>query len=186
MKKSELIHQLIEQTKHHILIIKGLKTKDITILTGKSDDHSWSVLECIEHLCRYADYYLPVISKAIQHANVGHEDSEFHSGWLGNYFAESMLPNSPKSKKMDTFKSMNPRFGELRKDVLIQFENQLQEIIILLEQSRNKKALQKRIPISISKLIRIKTGDAFRFVINHHERHLQQALKAEKHYQATQ
>jgi hypothetical protein len=178
MKKSELIQLLVNQTKDHLSLVQTLKTKEKSKLEFKANDQSWSTLQCIEHLCRYADYYIPAINNVIINVKLGKKDSNFKSGWLGNYFAESMLPDSPKSKRMSTFKNMNPSDGIIRNDVLFAFEAQLNQLIDLLESSRKKEILNIRIPITLSKFIRIKTGDTFRFVINHHERHLRQALRA--------
>ena len=77
-----------------------------------------------------------------------------------------------------TFKNMNPIDGNVRSDVATIFEAHLIHLVNLLESSKEKEILNKRIATTLSKLIRIKTGDTFRFVINHNERHLRQAMKA--------
>ena len=74
---------------------------------------------------------------------------------------------------------MNPANSQLDKRVIDEFLDQQKEMLRLLEAS-NKVSLNKaRTNISISKLIRLKLGDTFRFVIYHNQRHLVQALKIE-------
>jgi len=54
--------------------------------------------------------------------------------------------------------------------------NAIEQIILLelLNQSRNVSLNKVKIDTSISSLIKLKLGDTFRFVINHHIRHLKQ------------
>jgi hypothetical protein len=58
--------------------------------------------------------------------------------------------------------------------VLDEFAEQQQMILELLETARTKNLRSIRIPISISKLIKLTLGDTFRFVIAHHQRHFVQ------------
>jgi hypothetical protein len=52
-------------------------------------------------------------------------------------------------------------------------ENQT-ALIDLLNAARNVNLKKVKIPISISKIVRLRLGDAFQFVIYHNERHMQQ------------
>jgi len=89
------------------------------------------------------------------------------------YFVESMLPK-PKPNKAKTFRSMDPIHSRLDKSVIDRFIEQQDSMIKLLEISKNKNLNRIRIPVSISKLIKLKLGDTFRFVIYHNIRHIQQ------------
>ena len=71
-------------------------------LTWKEKTDSWSILECLEHLNLYGDFYLPQMEKSIKNTTFKNEN-EFRSGLLGNYFAKTMLPEE-KLNKMKTFK----------------------------------------------------------------------------------
>lgn len=138
-------------------------------------DNEWSVLECIEHLNKYSEYYLPEIKKSIQHAQSPCQ-LYFKSGLLGNYFAKSMLPKK-KLNKMKTFKSMNPIGSKLDKSVLINFQNHQYLTLELLEQAKTVCLTKNKTGISISKWIKIRLGDTLRVVIYHNLRHLLQAEK---------
>jgi hypothetical protein len=169
---SQLLQSLIEQTQAHIHYVEQLKHIPIEKLNYKIADDSWSALACIEHLNRYGDFYLPEIQKQLAiHAQP--TKPYFHSGILGNYFATSMLPKA-KMRKMKTFKSMNPLHTKLNKDVLDKFLNQQAEFIHLLKVAQYKSIQDIKTSISISKWIKLRLGDTFRFVINHNTRHIEQ------------
>ena len=66
MKTDLLIQQLIDQTFKILDQGQKLNSFDLETLTWRPNESSWNILECIEHLNRYADYYLPEIREAIQ------------------------------------------------------------------------------------------------------------------------
>ena len=181
-----LVTDLMNRTKQLILEAEALKEKSGEQLNFKQHPESWSVLECLEHLNLYGRFYLPEIEKrittfplrrGIEGEDVKHYfDPVFKSGWLGNYFANSMLPKE-ELKKMKTFKNMNPLNSKLDKKVIDEFISQQEQMLRLLEESRKISLNKTRTAISISKLIKLKLGDTFRFVIYHNQRHMVQAYR---------
>lgn len=172
MQSESLIKSLIEQTRQIINQVERLKKYNLHTLTWKKNQNSWSILECLEHLNLYGDFYLPQIEEKIKNSNTK-MDVEFKSGFLGNYFAKSMLPKE-KLNKMKTFKDKNPLNAKLEKNVMDEFINQQIRLLDLLNQSRNVSLNKVKIETSISSLIRLKLGDTFQFFINHIIRHLNQ------------
>ncbi len=173
MNSTTLINELTDRTTNHLNRAQQLLDLDTETLNYKSNAESWSVLECIEHLNRYGDFYLPELKDRIQNAqHTG--DGEFKSGWLGNYFANSMLPKE-KGGQMKTFKSMNPVGSKLSKETLHKFIRQQQETLVLLEAANNVCLTKTKTGISITNLIKLRLGDTFRVVIYHNGRHLLQA-----------
>lgn len=172
MQSEQLIQSLLEQTKQIINEAEQLRSFDLPTLTWRENETSWDILECLEHLNRYGDFYLPVIEKKIKTSHT-QADFEFKSGLLGNYFAKSMLPKK-KLNRMKTFKGKNPLHAPLDKSVIDTFINQQFKLLDLLDQSRNVSLNQVKIQTSISRLIKLKLGDTFQFFINHIIRHLRQ------------
>ncbi|MGB0929892.1 MAG: DinB family protein [Chitinophagales bacterium] len=148
-------------------------------LNWKASEKEWSILECIEHLNRYGDFYLPEITQRIAAASKKEGNMVFKSGLLGNYFAKGMLPKE-KLNKMNTFKSMNPSGSQLDKSTLEKFINQQKQMLDLLQQARNIDLNKTKTSISISTLIKLKLGDTFRVVIYHNQRHIVQANKVKE------
>lgn len=177
MQSENLIQSLIEQTRKVINTVEKLKDNDLQTLTWKHDQNSWSILECLEHLNLYGNFYLPEIESKIKNSTTKSE-SEFKSGFLGNYFAKSMLPKD-KLNKMKTFKDKNPLNANLDKSVIDKFIEQQVKLLDLLSQSRNVSLNKVKIQTSISSLIKLKLGDTFQFFINHIIRHLKQIEKIE-------
>ena len=172
MQSEKLIATLIEQTKQIISQSELLLNCDSKDLTWKKDADSWSILECLEHLNLYGDFYLPEIENKIKNAS-SKNDAEFKSGFLGNYFAKSMLPKQ-KLNKMKTFKNKNPLNAKLDKMVIETFISQQIKLLDLLNQSKNISLNKTKTGISISSLIKLKLGDTFQFYINHMIRHMKQ------------
>lgn len=175
MQSEKLIQSLSEQTKQIINQVEKLKENDSQMLAWKETPVSWSILECLEHLNLYGDFYLPQIKHKIKNSNTKTE-AEFKSGILGNYFAKSMLPKE-KLNKMKTFKDKNPLNAKLDKSVIDKFIHQQIELLDLLNKSREISLNKVKIEISISSLIKLKLGDTFQFFINHIIRHLHQIEK---------
>lgn len=176
MQSENLIQSLIEQTRQIINQVEKLKINDLQTLTWKENETSWNILECLEHLNLYGNFYLPEIENKIQNSKTSKADLEFKSGILGNYFAKSMLPKG-KLNKMKTFKDKNPLNATLDKTVIDKFINQQIKLLDLLNQSRKVSLNKVKIETSISSLIKLKLGDTFQFFINHIIRHLNQIDK---------
>jgi len=172
MNAALFIQQCIEQTRQIINQVEKLKSYDLATLTWRANPTSWSILECLEHLNLYGNFYLPQIEDKIKKSNTKNE-LEFKSGLLGNYFAKSMLPKE-KLNKMKTFKDKNPLHAQLDKGVIDIFLSQQIRLLDLLNRSNNISLNKVKIETSISSIIKIKLGDTFQFLINHMIRHLKQ------------
>lgn len=173
MNAQQLREELIQLTQENIMKVSAFQQLPIDKLTERRTPESWSVLECIEHLNRYGKFYIPEISNRITTSTYT-ESKTFKSGWLGNYFAKSMLPKE-KQNKMKTFTSMNPLNCSLDKNVLTLFLNQQKQILKLLEASAQTDLSKVKTSVSISKWIKLRLGDTFRIVIYHNLRHILQA-----------
>lgn len=172
---TDLIQDLVERTRNNINAAERFDQLTFKTLNHKNNPDSWSVLECIEHLNRYGEFYIPEIKNQIE-ASKYTATEKFKSGWLGNYFANSMLPKE-KLKKIKTFKSMNPIGSDLNTAVLTQFIDQQHQLLDVLNRSKKVNLSKTKTGISISKWIKLRLGDTFRVVIYHNQRHIVQAEK---------
>jgi len=178
MKTTILIDNLVERTKNNLNRAQQFLELPDEDLNFKPTAKSWSILECIEHLNLYGDFYLPEIEQRMQHSK--HKgNGEFKSGWLGNYFANAMLPKE-KLNTMSTFKSMNPAGSDLTKETLHKFIRQQQQMLTLLLQAQSVCLTKTKTSITISNWIKLRLGDTFRVVIYHNQRHLLQAERVIK------
>lgn len=148
-------------------------------LTTKPSETGWSALECIDHLNRYSEFYLPVFNKAIDKARVKTSE-DYKPGWLGNKMAEDMLPQNGKLKStMKTFKSKNPVLDGVDPKALEKFIDQQKALKEILENSKGIDLSSLRVATTIP-LLKLKLGDTLRFVVFHEIRHVEQAKRALK------
>lgn len=169
---------LIEHTRQIINRVEKLKQFPEELLNKKASAESWSALECLEHLNLYGDFYNPEISSSLKH-NLTQSEERFKGSALGNYFEKSMLPKE-NLNKMKTFKDKNPVGSKLNMQVIDRFLNQQHEFLDLLEKSKKVSLTKTKQPLTITKLIKLRLGDVFRFIVAHNERHILQAEKAVK------
>lgn len=176
-----LVDQLAAATRSNQQQAQQFLDLEFSVLNFRTSNDSWSILECIEHLNLYGDFYIPEITKRIANSRTAPE-KYFSSFLLGNYFAQSMLPRE-KLNKMKTFKSMNPLGSDLDTRHLSRFIHQQEEILQLLNKARSVSLSKTKTAISISNLIKLKLGDTFRVVVYHNQRHIAQALRILNHQQ---
>jgi hypothetical protein len=138
----------------------------------------WNTLECLEHLNRYAAFYLPELEQAVEKAPPA-KHSTYRSGWLGNWFANLIRAEKARPGKMKAPASKNPAGVSLdRNEVLDTFRAGLMQIQRLLAAAASRDWNAVRVPISLSPWIRLNLGDVLRFYIHHLNRHRQQAIRA--------
>jgi len=173
--KSELLSELRQKNDRHLKdaigIFQNLREEE---LLQPALNGGWSIAQCLEHLNTYGDFYLPLLRKAVARAEVPHKPY-YKSGWLGDYFTKAMDP-ATGTKKMKAFKSHTPGTGQDAYKVVATFIQQLEDLHSYLDKAQQSD-LDQRLPISISSIIRLKTGDVFRFLIAHNERHMLQARR---------
>lgn len=180
-ENNALIDELIALTDACTTSALKLQNLPSKTLNFKETPEKWSVLECLEHLNRYGDYYLPELEKAITDRNTSKTtDGIFHSGILGNYFANLMKVKNGKIVRMKTPSDKNPSGSELSPITIDRFIKQQEMLKSLLQRSRMVDLTKTKIPISIAKFIKLRLGDTFRFLIYHIERHVIQAQHAAK------
>ncbi|MEE1946335.1 DinB family protein [Pedobacter sp. KR3-3] len=175
INNTQLISELLGITNRLIVVAKDFKTLDLAQLTFKRNPSEWSILECLEHLNLYGDFYLPAIEiKMLAHKQT--TTGSYTPGVLGNYFVK-LVRVKEKQKKMSTTSDKNPakQSRQLSPTVIDRFLRQQERLKILLERAQDLDLGKIRTPVSISSLIRLKLGDTLRFVVYHNERHVGQA-----------
>lgn len=172
MLANELLHRLKIQSKKISIQAEQLQKLPIETLNWRESEHSWTILECIEHLNLYGDFYLSAITQKLDH-NKTKSSATFKPGLLGDYFAKSMLPEG-KLNKMKAFKSKNPIHKPLETDTIDKFLSQQLTLHHILDRAENVNLNALRIGSTLSPLLRFKLGDTLRFFTNHIQRHFNQ------------
>jgi uncharacterized damage-inducible protein DinB len=172
--KTQWAQQLQKTVNDHLdVAIRVFQNLPEDELLKPSTTGGWSIAQCLWHLNEYGNYYLPIIQKAVE--NKAPHKPYFKSGWLGNYFTQSMDPVKG-TKKMKAFKAYIPQ-PDLDAHAVVATFIQQQETLFKCLTDAATADLERRFPISISKMIKLKLGDIIAFVIAHDERHIQQAKR---------
>lgn len=149
---------------------------DKTKMVYQSAEGVWSIVQILEHMNAYGRYYIPAMKKAMNETKTAKE-AWFNSGFWGEYFTKSMRPKNiyEITNKMKTGKAYNFPNSLNVDTVLSEFIDQQDQLLHLLKMAENVNLNTIRIPITISKVIKLKLGDTLRFLIAHEQRHMIQA-----------
>ncbi len=182
-----LIDDLKNRVEHAKRQAQQFENAPIEQLNWKASKNSWSILECLEHLNMYGDFYLKEIEDKMLSGKDHSPVEIFKSGWFGNYFANALAPKEGAvTNKMKSPKDKVPDHSKLDKRTVGQFIKQQDRMLSLLDQAKKVNLMKIKTNLSISTLIKTRLGDTFRFVIYHIERHMIQANNVAKNYKATQ
>lgn len=178
MPVNAFLETLRDQTEEIRNTVSSWERLPESTLLSQPEPGSWSPVQCLDHLNGYGDFYLPHLESALS-APTGNA-REFHSGWLGNYFANSMEPKPdgrPKSK-MKAFARHVPPPQPDAQAVVAEFLRQQARLLELIDRARTADLNARRTPLSIASWLKLKTGDVLRFLVAHNRRHLAQAERA--------
>lgn len=170
-----LLRELSLITRTNIEYAESLSVCTSQDLNYKSAPQSWSVLQCLEHLNRYAEFYHPWLDKKIFSGKKG-ANAFFKSGFIGNYLVNMVKPGAG-SKKMKTFKSMDPADKEMAENVLERFIANQRELLSFLDKAQYTKLNNNCIPVTFSRFIKLSPGNILRFMVYHNQRHILQAQR---------
>ncbi|MGG9971702.1 DinB family protein [Ferruginibacter sp. SUN002] len=177
IEQNLLIDELVTLTDKAIDDAKKFKSLSDSALNFRRAENEWSALECFEHLNLYGDFYLPEIEKQLLNNKPNSNNFIFKSGILGNFFANSMKVTNGKVNKMKTPRDKNPINSQLSVTTIDRLLKQLEKLKTLLLQARTINLTKAKTSISLSKLIKLRLGDTFRFIVYHNERHILQAQR---------
>lgn len=174
MKQAASIQTLKETIRKQIALVKEeflpLAENRLNFQPGPG---KWSILECVDHLNRYARFYLPEIQEGLEKSGAG--NGQINWSWMGKKSIESVHPDNGKPQK--TFKRMNPSMSSLGTNVLEEFCQHQELLLELLERGKSGNLNKKVVRVEFFKLLKIRLGDAMEFAATHQQRHLNQALR---------
>jgi hypothetical protein len=173
-KSRDLLDQLQSDVRGLLMVASQLRLEDPHLLMKQPAPGNWTVTQVLEHLNSYNRYYLPAIERSLQRQLPAPE--YFTPGWMGDYFTKLMQPakDGTISKKLKAPKNHRPPLDLDTTQVLNRFIQDQHRLLELLENAKMRDIGRIRTPISISRLIRLKVGDTFRFLIAHEQRHFLQ------------
>lgn len=175
IQQETLIENLKKDVEVLLLCIESFRAEKEALL-AQPVPGQWSIVQILEHLNSYGRYYLPAIDRALS-TSTSKREAWFNSGFWGNYFTNMLRPKNvfEIKNKMKAPKDHIPDNNLNADKVLQEFVDQQHRLLQLLDHAKTKSMNSIRVPISISKLIKLRLGDTFRFFIAHEQRHFVQA-----------
>lgn len=177
----ELIDDLKKLTSENLVKIeKKIKHLSTDQLNWKPAADSWSLNEIFAHLNEYARFYHNAFKSKIERTKFRRPTQNFTSSPLGRAAWKSMKLGNAKNvkRKFRALSTYNPSSTPslLTGDDFNLFLKKQAELLEILESAKVINIRKAKAPISLSKIIKFRMGDAFYFVVYHNERHIQQAL----------
>ena len=138
----------------------------------------WSISEILAHMNEYSHYYHPVFKRRIENTRFTSTKEAFISSPLGRSAWKSMKLGRLNNikRKFKAQKGYNPTIdlSLVKGNETDQFLLLQSEFFEVINSAENVNLRRVKIPISISKIIRLRLGDALLFVTYHNQRHIQQ------------
>jgi DinB superfamily len=145
-------------------------------LNWQPEVNAWSVGQCLEHLCRMNEVYLPAILSALL-GKSSRAVSDITPGWFGRWFIRSYIEPSPNTKRAPAPKMIVPG-ARVESSVLDRFLRTNQAARELVRDASNCDVNRIRFRNPFIPIIRFTVGTGLEIVSKHERRHLLQAQRA--------
>jgi len=142
-------------------------------LNWQPAQRSWSVGQCLEHLCITNEAYLGAISAALKE-KPDCPVEQITPGWFGRWFIRSFVEPSPKSRRVSAPPRIRPP-EHVEPAVLDRFLAQNRSCRELFVLTRSKDVNRIRFWNPFVPGIRFTVGTGFEIIAGHERRHLLQA-----------
>ncbi len=144
-------------------------------LNWQPEPGSWSIGQCLEHLCITNESYLPPISAALREKPRSPVE-DITPGWFGGWFIRSFAEPSPNSKRVSAPGKIRPG---LRTDLLVldRFLSGNQACRDLILRARGNDVNRIRFWNPFLPGLRFTVGTGLQIVVSHERRHLLQAKR---------
>ena len=190
MKRSitakELLQTVSDITLENIQYVEKFVTKlSEKQLTWNPNPGVWSIREVLAHLNAYAAYYHPTFMNKMEGTRFTESKEEFVSSPLGRSAWKSMKLGNARNikRKFKAPKGYNPNTDPslINGNEVATFLEGQRSLLEIVKQASDVNLKRVKIPISISKIVRLRLGDALLFISYHDERHMQQIINLRNH-----
>jgi len=165
-----LICELEESDEHAGKLLDGMSEEQ---LNWQPVEGAWSVGQCLEHLCKTNDVYLPPIDEALRGKPKASVD-EITPGWFGAWFIRSFIEPLPNQKHAPAPRKIVPA-SHVPTSVLDRFLSGNKEVRKLIQRAGEYDVNKIRFRNPFISVIRFTVGTGFQIVTKHQKRHLLQA-----------
>lgn len=144
-------------------------------LTWKPNKDKWNILEVIEHLNRFGDFYLPRFDNLIVYPKSRRNGDSYRSGIIGEFAMTRIRPvNGIVPYKSKAIGKASPFLRKLDRRVIDEYIKQLHKLRLILNESQELNFSRNRIPTLVASWLKFNLGDSLRIYGYHQERHFVQ------------
>lgn len=164
-------------------LVDGLNEKTFNL---RPDPESWSVAECIDHLCVLGNLLLPRLDAGVQQARAKgwRSDGPFRYGSFSNMFIRMVSPlrttGSRRGKAAAPLIYLPSSATHGVNALVTKFETLQNELIERAKAADGLDIARVRIVSPVSVLIRIRLGAWFEAIAAHQFRHIEQAKRTKE------
>jgi hypothetical protein len=170
---ASLLDNLAQRTTSVISDLSDLQSLPDDELNWRPATNAWTVLECIDHLLIYGDFYEAEFMKRLSD-NTSQPRQDHQTTWLGTKFAKSMSPSSREKKKVKTLKSTNPIRKSIDRQSIQRLLDQQKNLLHIIDHTRSIDLQKTRVATSLSRWLTLQYGDILIVHVYHNQRHLVQ------------
>lgn len=142
-------------------------------LNWREQPHTWSIGQCLDHLCVANDVYLPPIGAALEGQPVSPVE-EIEIGWFGSWFIRDYIEPSGRTKHLKAPKKITPA-PDVELVVLERLLRGNEQARELIRRAANHNVNHLRFRNPFVPLLRFTVGTGLEIVVRHQRRHLLQA-----------
>lgn len=172
---TELIAELDAIDQNAKLLTAELSSKQ---LNWQPAPDTWSIGQCLEHLCIFNEMYLPRISAALVDKPVLGVQ-QITLGWFARWFIGNFVEPSPVSKRASAPKKIKPS-SLVEASVLDRLLRTNQDARELILHAQRYNVNRIRFVNPIVPIIRFTVGAGLRITCGHERRHLLQAQRVKQ------
>jgi hypothetical protein len=149
------------------------KTMSEQQLNWNARDGSWSVGQCLEHLCITNEVYLPAIADSLPGRPVA-VVQEITPGWLGQWFIRNYIEPSTETRRARAPKAITPG-SRVDLSILDRFLSGNQKAREIVQRAASHDVNRIRFKNPFIPLLGFTVGTGFEILSKHQRRHLLQA-----------
>ena len=153
----------------------------LTQLNWKPSPESWSIGQCLDHLLVADCLYFPMLKKITE----GNYHMSFWEKWspFGKFMGHMLVTQVQEQprRKMNAPKIFLPSTSNIDAGIYERFSKHLDTLLEYIALCKSIDVDKTRITSPVSKFITYNLRDAFRLLIQHEHRHLNQALRVKQH-----
>lgn len=155
--------------------VAALKARSPEQLSWNPQPGSWNVLECLDHLITTDALYIPRIREAIEKASPEGKADPYRPSFVGRKFIAFISPDATRKTKTVSAFEPHPALSDVT--VLDRFLAHQAEIRDLLRRADGVNLNRVKLSSPVTRLLRLRIGEALTMLVRHQQRHLQQAQR---------